>query len=106
MNLAEFNLKTFNPQDEYPCKPLIICNDGFQFSVQGSKIHYCEPRKNQYWYSEMEIGFPNQEEELIKSYAENESDLTQTVYGYVPCELIQQVIDKHQGINIELTFAD
>ena len=44
------------------------------------------------------------DEPLIFEYAETENDWTNTVYPYVPVEIIQQVIDKHNGINVEETF--
>lgn len=84
----------------------ITCNDGFSMSVQASEYHYCEPRKalpngN---YSLVEIGFPSCEEELLAEYAENEFNLTESVYGYVPIEIVNQVIEKHGGIRKETSF--
>ena len=35
--------------------------------------------------------------ELIEQYAENPEDLTETVYAYVPIEVIGEVIKKHGG---------
>ena len=34
--------------------------------------------------------------ELINKYAECE-DYTQTVYGYVPIEIVEELIEKHGG---------
>jgi hypothetical protein len=81
----------------------ITCNDGFSMSVQASDFHYCNPRKNlpDGNYSTVEIGFPSEEEPLIVEYAEDESDLTGTVYGHVPVEVVEQVIEKHRGIDTE-----
>lgn len=79
--------------------------DGFRMSVQGSRWHYCSPRETQSWYLAMEIGHPSVEEPLIAEYAENKEAPTDTVYGWVPCDIIQQVIDNHGGIDIEKTFA-
>jgi hypothetical protein len=104
MNLEKFISETFEEKNGYCYRPRIVCNDGFDMSVQGSVGHYCNPRKTQDWYNEMEIGFPNQEEELIMQYAEQENDPCGTVYGYVPCDIIQKVIEKHGGIDIEATF--
>lgn len=86
-------------------RPRIICNDGFSMSVQASQYAYCMPRKtNNDSYTEMEIGFPDKIDELIWEYAEDKSNPTETVYGYVPIEVINAVIEKHKGINVELTF--
>jgi len=104
MNLEQFTKETFKEVAGYCRRPKMICNDGFEMSVQGSQGHYCEPRETQDWYSEMEIGFPNKEEQLILEYAEQKEFPTDTVYGYVPCEIIQKVIDKHGGIDFIKTF--
>ena len=42
---------------------------------------------------------PSTEESLLKSYAEDEENLCSTVYGYVPCSIIDEVIEKHDGID-------
>jgi hypothetical protein len=52
----------------------------------------------------MEIGFPSEEEALILPFAENNEIPTETVYGYVDVDIIQAVIDKHGGIDINSTF--
>ena len=104
MNLQEFISKTFEEKHGYCFRPKIVCNDGFIMSVQGSSGHYCTPRSTQDYYIEMEIGFPNQEEGLIMEYAEQKNDPCGTVYGYVPCDIIQKVIDKHGGIDLNATF--
>jgi hypothetical protein len=104
MNLAEFLQKTFIEKNGCVCRPRIICNDGFDMSVQASYGHYCSPRINTYIYNSVEIGFPNQEEPLIFSFAEDKEDYMGTVYGWTPCDIAQKVIDKHNGINVEKTF--
>ena len=85
-------------------RPAIICKDGFKMSVQGSRAHYCDPRKISPYYNKMEIGYPSQEEPLLIEYAEQPGLPTDTVYGYVPTDIIDQVIEKHGGIDIEKTF--
>lgn len=102
--IQDFTQKTFIQGEVWLCRPQIVCNDGFTMSVQGSRGHYCSPRKDQDWYAEMEIGFPSKEEELIMDYAEFPETPTETVYGYVPIDVIQKVIDKHNGIDILKTL--
>ena len=102
MNLQEFIKATFKEQHGLCFRPRIVCNDGFSMSVQGSSGHYCTPRITQDSYSALEIGFPSDFEPLINDYAESK-DCIDTVFAYVPCELIQQVIDKHGGINADLS---
>ena len=78
-------------------RPRIICNDGFSMSVQGGEFTYSNPRQFGSNFTEMEIGFPSEYEELISSYSES-NEYTETVYPYVPVSLIIQVIEKHGGI--------
>ena len=79
--------------------PHVICNDGFEMSVQAGQSLYSEPRDVVDSYEEAEVGFPSVEESLLTSYAEDGEALCDTVYGYVPCSIIDEVIEKHGGIN-------
>ena len=81
-------------------RPRAICADGYSVSIQGSVKHYCSPRE---WapedgFTEVELGYPSEPDELIEDYAEDPEDLTGTVYGRVPVELVQKLVDKHGGI--------
>lgn len=79
-------------------RPRLYCNDGYSISVQASAYHYCSPRLNGAQdYESVELGFPNMKDELIKEYAEG-WDYTETVYGYVPIEVVERLIEKHGGI--------
>lgn len=80
-------------------RPHVECADGFKMSVQASQYHYCEPRMDLVDgnYTEVEIGFPTEEEPLINEYAECSGQWTETVYGYVPVEIVDAVIEKHGG---------
>ena len=74
----------------------IVCKDGFTMSVQASEHHYCTPRVNGLdAYEEVEVGFPSMKEELLMEYAEDPSNPTDTVYGYVPVEIVDEIIKKH-----------
>lgn len=80
-------------------RPPVKCKDGFSISVQASKGHYCLPSVDgDVIYDAVELGFPNAEEELIAEYAEDPDEPTNTVYGYVPVEIVNQLIEKHGGI--------
>ena len=68
-------------------------------SVQASKTSYCSPRiANADRYSAVEVGFPSQEEPLLIEYAEEPDHPTETVYGYVPVQVVTDVIAKHGGM--------
>ena len=80
-------------------RPRVKCADGFEVSVQASEHHYCSPRTNGAdCYESVELGFPSMEESELMKYAEDPSDPTGTVYGWVPVEVVNQIIDKHGGI--------
>lgn len=82
-------------------RPRLLCNDGFSISVQASEFHYCWPRLNgNQDYESVELGYPSSEDELINEYAEDDWNYTETVYGYVPIEVVEKLIEKHGGIKI------
>jgi hypothetical protein len=75
------------------------CADGFTMSVQASSGHYCSPREDKAWpYSMFEIGYPSRKEQLITEYAESPGQYTDTVYGWVPVDVVEAVIAKHGGL--------
>jgi hypothetical protein len=104
MNVRQFLAITFDKKNDYPRRNYVVCNDGFQVSIQASEYHYCEPRINTKFYNSVELGFPNKVEKLILPYAETSENPTNTVYGWTPIEVIEEVIVKHGGINIDKTF--
>jgi len=83
----------------YPMRPRVTCDDGFSISIQGgTEYHYCEPRERCNEYYELEIGYPSEADDIISLYAEDKEDLTGTVYGYVPIEIVEKLIYYHGGI--------
>ena len=77
----------------------VVCADGFRMSVQGHNSAYCAPRiDDAEKYTQVEIGYPSDVEELIMPWAEDPSKPTETVYGYVPVSVAINVIAKHGGI--------
>lgn len=101
MTIQEFIKLTFRPTKTGHCfRPHIVCKDGFTMSVQGSTGMYCSPRETRDNYTDLEIGFPNRVEPLILEYADDSNTPTDTVYGYVPIEVIDQVIEVHGGIDV------
>ena len=84
--------------------PRITCKDGFTISVQGSEFAYATPREDNppNGYTHVECGFPSTKpktKELLE-FAElcGTDDYTDTVYGYVPVEVVQAELDAHGGI--------
>jgi hypothetical protein len=84
-------------------RPRIECRDGFSVSCQADKGTYCEPRKNLVnEYAKVELGFPSEADDLISSYAYGGENPTDTVYGYVPVEIVDALISKHGGFERSL----
>ena len=84
--------------------PRITCKDGFTISVQGSEHSYATPREDNppNGYTHVECGFPSTTPKTVelRNYAEcfGDTDYTETVYGYVPVEVVQAELDAHGGI--------
>ena len=90
----------------------IVCTDGFRMSVQAGDGLYSSPRKdNAFTYTDVEVGFPSEVEELLMPHIEtlNEynpdtdewdipADPTESVYPYTPASVILAVITKHGGM--------
>ena len=78
---------------------MVVCADGFNMSVQAHNGAYCDPRRDAARkYTLVEVGFPSSAEELIMPWAENKDDPTGTVYGFVPVDVVTNVIVKHGGM--------
>lgn len=107
MNTNEFLKATENiayvTYGEIVCprpRPHVVCKDGYRVSIQANSYTYCRPRIDHAdSYSKVELGYPNQEDDLISDYAENPVNQTGTVYGYVPVEIVDQLLEKHGGID-------
>lgn len=109
-----------------PELPRVLCVDGFAVSMQVSRGHYCRPREdNAIRYTAVELGYPSIGDPLIKPYAEDllkdepvptaefmnpeymkvlykdaiRRSETDTVYGYVPIEIVNALFEKHGGIS-------
>ena len=78
---------------------LVVCADGFTMSVQAHAGAYCLPKMTGApVYREVEVGFPSIEEPMLMKWAEEAHRPTDTVYGYVPVQVVTNVIAKHGGI--------
>lgn len=76
----------------------VVCADGFRMSVQANSTAYCDPRDNVGPYTSAEIGFPNREEPMLKQWAEDPQNPCETVYAWVPRDVILAVIARHGGM--------
>lgn len=78
--------------------PPVVCADGLTLSVQASRYHYCAPRDSEGPWFKVEVGFPSAECPELMEWCESPESPTQTVYGYVPIEVVEKLIDAHGGI--------
>jgi hypothetical protein len=91
----------------------VVCADGFSVSVQASNFNYCSPRTDEGPWESVECGFPTEKDSVLQEYAEDpdagttrvgpkgetiETGQVQTVYGWVPSNVILQVIESHGGV--------
>lgn len=94
--------------------PRIICKDGFSVSVQANEYAYCSPRhtfdvQGYSQYYSMELGFPTAGDDSLTQYMDGDpetTDPTNTVYGYVPAEVVDALIEKHGGLDEEAMAKD
>ena len=77
----------------------IVCKDGFSMSVQVGCYLYCTPKLDVGPWQEVEVGFPNKIETELMPYAESPNEPKDTVYPYVPAELVDSLIQKHGGFD-------
>jgi hypothetical protein len=76
----------------------VICRDGFVMSVQAGEYLYSSPRRDTGPYSAVEIGYPSQTDALLLPFAEDNTSPTETVYPYVPAQVVFDVIFQHGGM--------
>ena len=76
----------------------VKCADGFSMSVQANRRAYCSPRNDLGPYDCVEVGYPSSYDIYLRDYAEDPSRPTQTVYGYVPADIITMCIEAHGGL--------
>lgn len=93
MNITEY----LNQHNNWPY-PHITCVDGFSISVQAGEICYSDPKGKAEEYTSLELGYPSEPDNMIKQWAENKEDLVNTVYPYVPVEVVDNLLEKHGGI--------
>ncbi len=96
--LSNFLKETNTFAEKFMPRPRVVCNDGFNVSIQAGCYLYSRPSYVTDGYLEVELGFPSEADPLIIEYAEDPSDPTGTVYGYVPIHIVEKLIHKHGGI--------
>lgn len=100
MHINEF-LQKYRKVNDYGMnmiRPRVKCADGFTVSVQAGYGLYSEPRSDSDWYSRVELGYPSACDDELLGYAEEPNCPTETIYGFVPISVVDEVLKKHGGI--------
>jgi len=74
--------------------PKVELIDGTSMSVQAGAYLYCTPRRDYAEFTHVEVGFPSFDppEEWME-YAEDSDSPQDTVYGYIPIEMVLDYIN-------------
>ena len=99
-----------HPSNDLPSNH-IECKDGFRMSVIAGYGTYSDPRPGDIWgtkpdtyegpYTAVEVGYPTERPEpwaRWKEYADDRGDPTDTLYGFVPIELVRDLAERHGGL--------
>jgi hypothetical protein len=87
--------------------PQVTCMDGTTLSVQVGSGLYCLPRDSNGPYTHVEVGFPSKPFAQLTEYMDGTypyTDPTESVYGYVPIEIVDEIIKDCGGICVEITL--
>lgn len=92
-------IKDSIPQTLGEIRPKIMCKDGTEYSIQASSFHYCNPRKDGLTnYEEFEVGkISDWITGNLGRYVDGDKEIG--VCGYVPKEVIEEIIKAHGGLD-------
>lgn len=97
-------------QDKFFFVPRIYCKDGFNISIQVNRANYCASENGTRTFGLdwklVEWGFPSSEIDGEKYNAEDVSDTTDSVGGYVDIKLIDELCEQHGGIDLTTTLSE
>lgn len=93
--------------DKYFHLPRVYCKDGFNISIQITHANYCGSENGIRTFGIdwklVEWGFPSQPIDGEKYMSEN-TETINGVGGYVPVELMEELIEEHGGIDLQTTL--
>ena len=97
--MEEGRYKTLE-ETEYQNTKALKFADGTHMSIQASRTHYCSPRLSTKYrvYREFEIGFPSRKIHSLMPYVEDDDNPTDTVYAYVPLDVVEKVVAECGGV--------
>ena len=79
--------------------PRIVCQNGFSISVQGFRGSYSK-RNVSGELTHVECGFPSSKPktQALRELAESPHEYTESVYGWVPVEVVLAELEAHGGV--------
>jgi hypothetical protein len=84
------------PQADSGHRAYIKLGDGTKLSVQAGSANYSRPRGKSNNYSHFEVGFPSREISELMPYIEIKGDdPTNSVYPYVPVDVLDEIMSKY-----------
>jgi hypothetical protein len=83
----------------------VVCKSGLTMSVQAGIYQYSTPRDNSpidsySYYTHFEVGYPDRQLTKLMPYVEDATRPTDTVYPYVPREVIETIIEENGGLKM------
>lgn len=99
--LSECKLSIHNGFEYRSSIPAVTCKDGYKVSIQAGEMLYSIPKENRGPWSHVELGYPTEEDDRLDEYVEDPDRPLDTVYGYVPIELVAQILDDHGGVDFD-----
>ena len=90
-------------------RPMVVMGDGVSMAVQASAFHYCEPKKSGLdSYKSYEVGCPSEVIEQLREYVEcpveTDEEFLNSIYPFVPADVLSQIVMEHGGIDKEATL--
>lgn len=77
----------------------VTCADGFTVYCHAGWFYYCTPRVAFAEWDTIELATPSEVlPDHFTMYAENEENLLETFYSYVPVSLVDALLELHGGI--------
>lgn len=90
--------------------PRIYCKDGFNISIQVHNGNYCASENGIQTFGLdwklVEWGFPSEHIDGKKYNAQDDGDTTNSIGSYVEIGLIDELCEKHGGINLAQTLQE
>lgn len=87
----------------FPVNTRATCPDGWSVSIIAKSGAYCSPRGDRGPWTHVELGFPTAHEPDLEVYKEPLQERHEdSVFPYVPVEVVEAILVKHGFVLAEL----